>query len=215
MAESKEKTAEKKETAAKKTTAAKSTAAKKATTSKAKSTTTKAKAAPKKETAKKEAPVAEKAAAKEEVAVAEAPVAEAKAEKVVKSAAERLKELEQFRKDFDWDSIGKFDEKYAKDEHDKLEKMYNDTLTSIEEQDVIDGVVVSITPREVVVNIGYKSDGVITKSELRYKEDLKIGDTVEVFIESQEDKNGQLVLSHKKARALRAWERVNEALKTQ
>jgi small subunit ribosomal protein S1 len=132
-----------------------------------------------------------------------------------KTREERKKELETFRKEFNWDAIGKLDDVYSKEEAQKLEKMYNETLTSIEEQDVIDGEVVSITPREVVVNIGYKSDGVISKSELRYKEDLKVGDKVEVFIESQEDKNGQLVLSHKKARALRAWEKVNEALSTQ
>ncbi len=231
MAESKEKTAEKKESAAKKTTAAKSTAAKKATESKAKSTkkaeapAEEAKESKPKTTAKKETPKAKPAKAKEvkaEEPKEEAVVAETsetpeekKEEKTTQSPAERKKELEQFRKDFNWDSVGKLDEVYSKDEHDKLEQMYNDTLTSIEEQDVIDGVVVSITPREVVVNIGYKSDGVITKSELRYKDDLKVGDTVEVFIESQEDKNGQLVLSHKKARALRAWERVNEALNTQ
>jgi len=128
---------------------------------------------------------------------------------------ERQKHMEDFRKNFDWDAVGKYDDKYSDNEQKELEEMYNATINSISEQDVIDGIVVSITPREVVVNIGYKSDGVISKSELRYKEDLKIGDTVEVFIESQEDKNGQLILSHKKARALRAWERVNEALATQ
>lgn len=132
-----------------------------------------------------------------------------------KTREERKAELEAFRNSFDWDSIGKYDEKYAEDQQKEMEDMYNNTLTSINEQDVIDGIVVSITSREVVVNIGYKSDGVISKSELRYKTDLKVGDTVEVFIESQEDKNGQLILSHRKARALRAWERVNDALNTQ
>ncbi len=132
-----------------------------------------------------------------------------------KTKEERLAELESFRTNFDWNAIGKYDDKYAEDQQKEMEAMYNDTLTSINEQDVIDGEVVSITSREVVVNIGYKSDGVISKSELRYKTDLKVGDKVEVFIESQEDKNGQLILSHRKARALRAWERVNEALNTQ
>lgn len=131
------------------------------------------------------------------------------------SREDRKKQMEDFRKSFDWDAVGKYDDKYSDNEQKELEDMYNATISSIAEQDVIDGIVVSITPREVVVNIGYKSDGVISKSELRYKEDLKIGDAVEVFIESQEDKNGQLILSHKKARALRAWERVNEALATQ
>ena len=128
---------------------------------------------------------------------------------------QRKKDREDFRNDFDWDAIGKYDDKYSDEDQKQMEEMYNETINSISEQDVIDGEVVSITPREVVVNIGYKSDGIITKSELRYKEDLKIGDQVEVFIESQEDRNGQLVLSHRKARALRAWERVNDALATQ
>ena len=118
-------------------------------------------------------------------------------------------------KDFDWDSIGKYDELYSKSEREKMEEMYGDTLTSINEQEVLDGIIVSKNLREAVVNIGYKSDGVIPMNELRYKEEVNIGDSVEVFIESQEDKNGQLLLSHKKARALRAWDRVNDALESQ
>ncbi len=117
--------------------------------------------------------------------------------------------------EFDWDSIGKYDELYSKTEREKMEEMYGDTLTSINEQEVLDGIIVSKNLREAVVNIGYKSDGVIPMSELRYKEEVNIGDSVEVFIESQEDKNGQLLLSHKKARALRAWDRVNDALESQ
>ncbi len=167
---------------------------------------------PTKTRARKTAPKAE--AKNEELAVedstSEAPVVEPP-----KTKEERLKEMEDFRNDFDWDAVGKYDDKYSDEDQKQMEEMYNETINSISEQDVIDGEVVSITPREVVVNIGYKSDGIITKSELRYKEDLKIGDQVEVFIESQEDRNGQLVLSHRKARALRAWERVNDALATQ
>ncbi len=117
--------------------------------------------------------------------------------------------------DFDWDAIGKYDELYSKAEREEMEEVYGDTLTSINEQEVLDGIIVSKNLREAVVNIGYKSDGVIPMSELRYKEEVNIGDSVEVFIESQEDKNGQLLLSHKKARALRAWDRVNDALDTQ
>ena len=179
---------------------------------KAKAEETKEVKAPRKRTVKAEVKDVETSTDTAEIA------AEAKVEveyEAPKTKEERLSDLAAFRKDFDWDSIGKYDDLYAKDEQEMLEKMYGETLTSIQEQDVIDGVVVSITPREVVVNIGYKSDGVISKSELRYKEDLQIGDTVEVFIESQEDKNGQLILSHKKARALRAWESVNNALATQ
>ncbi|MDB9776004.1 S1 RNA-binding domain-containing protein, partial [Vicingaceae bacterium] len=93
-------------------------------------------------------------------------------------------------KDFDWDSIGKYDELYSKSEREKMEEMYGDTLTSINEQEVLDGIIVSKNLREAVVNIGYKSDGVIPMNELRYKEEVNIGDSVEVFIESQEDKNG-------------------------
>ena len=76
---------------------------------------------------------------------------------------------------------------------------------------MLDGTVVSMTDREVIVNINYKSDGIISRNEFRYNEDLKSGDTVEVLVEKQEDKKGQLILSHKKARVLRSWERVNEA----
>lgn len=140
---------------------------------------------------------------------------EVKAEEKPQTREERQQELETFRKEFDWDAIGKFDDKYSDKEQKELEEMYDETLTSIQEQDVIDGKIVSITSREVVVDIGYKSDGVISMSELKYRDDLKVGDEVEVFIESQEDRNGQLVLSHKKARALRAWDRVNQALDTQ
>src|SRR6056297_512231 len=90
--------------------------------------------------------------------------------------------------------------------------MYDQTLSTITENEVIDGTVVSMTKREVVINIGYKSEGVVSLNEFRYNPDLKVGDKVEVYVESQEDKDGQLVLSHKKARALRSWDRVNQAL---
>ena len=90
--------------------------------------------------------------------------------------------------------------------------MYSETLSTIAENEVIDGTVISMNKREVVINIGYKSEGVISLSEFRYDPDLKAGDKVEVYVESQEDKKGQLVLSHKKARAMRSWDRVNQAL---
>ena len=125
---------------------------------------------------------------------------EVKSEEKPKTREERQQELETFRKEFDWNAIGKYDDKYNDAEQADLEKMYDETLTSIQEQDVIDGKVVSITSREVVVDIGYKSDGVISMSELKYRDELEVGDVIEVFIESQEDKNGQLVLSHRKAR---------------
>ncbi len=113
--------------------------------------------------------------------------------------------------EFDWDSIGKKQDNYTKDERAKLSDLYENTLKSIAEHEVIDGTVVSINPREIVVNIGYKSDGIIPFNELRYNPDLKPGDTIEVYVENQEDATGQLVLSHKKARILRSWERINKA----
>jgi len=112
---------------------------------------------------------------------------------------------------FDWDSVGKKQENYTNDERKKLEDIYDNTLKSIVEHEVLDGTVVAKNNREVVVNIGYKSDGVIPLNELRYNPDLKVGDHIEVYVENQEDATGQLILSHKKARILRSWERINEA----
>ncbi len=114
--------------------------------------------------------------------------------------------------DFDWDSVGKKQDQYSENDRNKLEEVYENTLKSINEQQVIDGTVVSKNDREVVVNIGFKSDGVIPTTELRYRDNLQIGDTIEVYVENQEDTAGQLVLSHKKARVLRSWERINEAM---
>ena len=112
--------------------------------------------------------------------------------------------------DFDWDAF----ENDGVSATDKAAQKaaYEGTLNNVNENEVVDGTVTAINDREVVVNIGYKSEGIIPRSEFRYAPDLKVGDTVEVFIESQEDKKGQLVLSHKKARQSRSWERVNAAL---
>jgi len=88
-------------------------------------------------------------------------------------------------------------------------------LNAIKDKEVVEGTVISINKREVVVNVGYKSDGVVPMSEFRYNPDLAVGDKVEVYIESQEDKKGQLLLSHKQARATRSWDRVNAALESQ
>jgi small subunit ribosomal protein S1 len=112
--------------------------------------------------------------------------------------------------DFDWEAFAD-DETLPKAEREKLENVYSDTLSTINESEVIDGTVVHIGKREIVVNIGYKSEGVISANEFRYNPDLKAGDTVEVFVENMEDFGGQLILSHKKAKALRSWERVNHA----
>jgi small subunit ribosomal protein S1 len=113
--------------------------------------------------------------------------------------------------DFEWDSIGKKQEHYTRTEREKLETLYENTLKSIADHEVLDGTIVTITPREVVVNIGFKSDGVIPYNEVRYNQGLKIGDNIEVYVENQEDSTGQLILSHKKARILRSWERINKA----
>lgn len=114
--------------------------------------------------------------------------------------------------EFDWDNVSDEGDIEKSNEREEFAKMYDQTLSTITENEVIDGTVVSMNKREVVINIGYKSEGVVSLNEFRYNPDLKPGDKVEVYVESQEDKDGQLVLSHKKARALRSWDRVNEAL---
>jgi len=116
--------------------------------------------------------------------------------------------------DFDWSSIGKKQDNYSLDERVKLDELYGKSLSTVNDLQILEGTVVSKNNREVVVNIGYKSDGVVALSEFRYNPDLKIGDKVEVFIEKAEDTNGQLVLSHKRARANKSWDRVNDALNT-
>ncbi len=116
--------------------------------------------------------------------------------------------------DFNWDAYEN-GETVAGASHEELEKAYDNTLNRVNDREVVDGTVIAMNKREVVVNIGYKSDGIIPMSEFRYNPDLKVGDTVEVYIENQEDKKGQLVLSHRKARATRSWDRVNAALENE
>ncbi len=113
--------------------------------------------------------------------------------------------------DFDWEAFEKGESHGAKS-REELTKTYDESLGQVKSQEVIEGTIIALNKREAVVNIGYKSDGIIPVSEFRYNPDVKIGDTVEVFIENQEDKKGQLILSHRKARAARAWDRVNQAL---
>ena len=112
--------------------------------------------------------------------------------------------------DFNWDEFENGTNVSAN--CDDLAKMYDETLNKVSEHQVTEGTVISIDKKEVIVNIGYKSDGIIPASEFRYNPDLKIGDKVEVYVENQEDRKGQLVLSHKKARLTQSWDRVNEAL---
>jgi small subunit ribosomal protein S1 len=186
-------------------------------------------------------PIAEEAAEAPADEVAEAPadeVTETPAEEVVEVPAEEVAETPaeevvetpkaetqpeapkkktsvftaQVAGEFDWDSIGKKQEAYSAADRQRMESLYDETLKSIGEGEVIDGTVVSMNNREVVVNIGFKSDGVIPAAEVRYNANLKIGDPIEVYVESQEDTSGQLVLSHKKARTLRSWERINAAM---
>ncbi len=147
-----------------------------------------------------ETPLAEEAF--EEEVIEEAPSEKVKAEKPVPSG------------DFDWDAY-EYGITLTAASKANLEKIYDDTLNAIKDKEVVEGTVILINKREVVVNVGYKSDGVVPMSEFRYNPDLAVGDKVEVYIESQEDKKGQLILSHKQARSTRSWERVNTALETQ
>ncbi len=117
--------------------------------------------------------------------------------------------------EFVWDKIGKNEDIYSKEERTDLSQMYEETLNAITENDLIEGTIVLLTNREAVIDIGYKSEGIIPVSELRYNPDYKIGDKVEVYVESKEDKNGQLILSHKKARTMMSWDRVNKAHDTE
>ena len=112
--------------------------------------------------------------------------------------------------DFNWDEFE--NGAHAEASKSDLTKAYDETLNKIQEHQVVEGTVISVDKKEVVVNIGYKSDGIIPASEFRYNPDLKPGDKVEVYVENQEDKRGQLVLSHKKARLQKSWENINKAL---
>lgn len=160
----------------------------------------------------------EKADTTEEKTREEKPEEEKKAEETSlpdekeEEIIDKVKEVEDIsREEFDWDALGKKQDVYDDKERDKLEKLYDKTLSSVVEHDVVDGTVAAKNNREVVVNIGFKSDGVIPLSEFRYNPDLKVGDTVEVYVENQEDPSGQLILSHRKARILKSWDRINDA----
>ncbi|MBP5189441.1 MAG: S1 RNA-binding domain-containing protein, partial [Bacteroidales bacterium] len=117
--------------------------------------------------------------------------------------------------DFDWSAIDSKDTPKNQAEIEQQSEAYERTFNQFTEQEVIEGTIVSINDREAVVNIGFKSDGVIPASELRYNPDFKAGDKIEVYVESQEEANGQLLLSHKKARILKRWERVNQAYESE
>jgi small subunit ribosomal protein S1 len=227
------KTTVKKAPAAKKTTAKKEIVAKKAPAAK--------KTTAKKETVAKKAPAAKKTTAKKETVAKKAPAAKktttkkgtatkkkvpASTESLKKSSSKAIEDVVEIKTVaqkaekkattvFDWDAFeAEETDSYSADERTRLNDMYDGTLTQIEEKSLIQGLVIAITNKEVVININYKSEGVVPKNEFRYNPDLAIGDTVDLYIENMEDKTGQLVVSHKTARTHLAWIRVNEVLES-
>ncbi len=147
-----------------------------------------------------------------EMVAEEKPILKEKKEKKVKSEERAAAAASAASpEEFDWDSYEK-DGFLTKSSFAEQEKLYEETLSTVAVDEVVEGKVISMNNREVVINIGQKSEGVVSLNEFRYNPDLKVGDTVEVYVESQEDKKGQLVLSHKKARAYNSWDRVNSAL---
>ncbi|MDL2240816.1 30S ribosomal protein S1 [Bacteroidales bacterium OttesenSCG-928-K03] len=141
---------------------------------------------------------------KEEVAIEETP-------EEISVIEEKPVKKEAVKQRVDWNTLGKDKDIYSTKEREELENLYSNTLNQIADHEVINGTVVGITPREVFINIGFKSDGIIPASEFRYNQNLKVGDSVEVYVENQEDSTGQLQLSHKKAKLLKSWDRVNQA----
>ena len=160
-----------------------------------------------------EAPIAEDSEPEE--SSVKIPITEEPAEEkpIIKAKASAKSKRENIFNNFDWEAYEK-GETYTNVSKEKLIETYDQSLSKINDREVVIGTVTSMNKREVVINIGYKSDGVVSMTEFRYNPDLKVGDEVEVFIESQEDKKGQLILSHKKARATRSWDRVNAALES-
>ena len=150
------------------------------------------------------APAKEEAPASEEPAAEEAPAANVSTEVLGNANVDPDK--------FDWETFEGGDEEYSKEEREKLDTVYGDTLSLIKEKEVTSGTVVSVGKKEVVINIGYKSEGVVSSSEFRYNPELKAGDEVPVYIERQEDPTGQLIISHRAARIHSAWDNVNAAM---
>ncbi|MBL3655612.1 30S ribosomal protein S1 [Fulvivirga sediminis] len=141
---------------------------------------------------------------------AQAANTEAKAEQPKKSAP---KQEQTSPEDFDWEAFETkgFGEGYSKKKKEEMAAMYEDTLTTIEEKELVEGTVVGVNDRDVILNIGFKSDGLVSAAEFRDIPDLKVGDKVEVFIEEQENANGQLVLSRRKAKIVQAWDHITKA----
>jgi len=167
------------------------------------------------ENSKTEETAIEETSVEKEVETVEETETESSIEEVIETEVKDVAEVKEEKpikvveEEFDWEKLESSD--YNETEREDLEKEYLPTLSKVEDKKVLDGTVVRITDREVIVDINFKSDGVIGRTEFRYNPDLKAGDTVEVLIEKQEDKNGQLILSHRRARVLRAWEKVNTA----
>ena len=185
----------------------------------AKKETSDKKAETKKTSETKEEPKAEEPKAEEPKA--EEPKAEEPKETKPKAEEPKAEEKEKEEKpslepepvgEFDFDSEGGFEDEYSDSDRKAMEKLYEETLTEINEKELIDGTVVGITDREVIVNIGFKSDGLVALSEFRDTPDLKAGDEVQVYIEEQENANGQLVLSRRKAKIVKAWESIQSGL---
>jgi len=149
---------------------------------------------------------------------AEEPVAEDSEEEVLHETQNisKINDQEEVSlSEFKWENYEDGVGRYTDAEYQKLEAMYNETCSSLEDKHVVDGLIISKTDRDFIIDIGAKSEGVISLNEFRYNPDLKIGDKVEVIVDKKENKTGQLVLSHKKARALQAWDRIQEAHKDQ
>ena len=166
-----------------------------------------------------EAPVAETTEAvapeAEEVApVAEETESQPQAEAAEEPVAETINSgngTTHAHDDFDWDSANELHDSYSEKDRKTWEKMYEDTLTSLEENEIVSGTIVNLTESDVIINIGFKSDGMVPTSEFRDLEEIKIGDKVDVYVEKREDSKGQLVLSRKKAKLTRAWEAIVES----
>jgi small subunit ribosomal protein S1 len=167
------------------------------------------------ENSKTEETTIEEAPVEQEVETVEETETESPIEEVIETEVKDVVEVKEEKpikvaeEEFDWEKLESSD--YNENEREDLEKEYLPTLSKVEDKKVLDGTVVRVTDREVIIDINFKSDGVIGRTEFRYNPDLKAGDTVEVLVEKQEDKNGQLILSHRRARVLRAWEKVNTA----
>ena len=205
MSEEKDKKTAVKSTTAKKTTAKKTTAEKETNSIKKETKT------PRKRTAKKAEITPQKELAKETIIEeTETLVAE-----VQEKNEEILKSIDELRAEFDWNEFESEEtDTYSSEERTNLDERYDGTLNQIEPKSLVIGKVLAINEKEIVININYKSEGIVPKNEFRYNSDLKIGDEVDLYIESMEDNTGQLVVSHKTARTHRAWQRVNEVLET-